>query len=236
MKKVNLNLITGIAAIFVLLIVSGYDVTGQNHNELTLAEKNQGWVLLFDGKTTDGWRGYNSPDFPEQWGVKDGLLYTRGRGRDLIYDEKFLNFHLVLDWKISERGNSGVFILGQEIEGRPIWHTAPEIQILDNDGYANLTPMQYAPALYDLVVPTVQNTKPTGEWNNMEVILNNGHLTIRQNGEDIIHTQMRTPAWDAKVKNSKFPNDLFGKLIPGYIGLQDHGNEVWFRNIKLREL
>jgi hypothetical protein len=236
MKKLNLRLMIGIAAIFGLLIVTSYDGYGQRHNRLTRAEKNQGWILLFDGKTTDGWRGYNYSEVPEQWGVKDGILHTTGRGRDLIYDQKLLNFHLKLDWNISERGNSGLFILGQEIEGKPIWHTAPEIQIIDNERYENLQPAQYAPALYDLIVPPVQNTRPAGQWNTLEVILNEGHLTIRQNGEDIIETQMGTPEWNALVEKSKFPDEIFGQVKPGYIGLQDHGNPVSFRNIKLRKL
>lgn len=234
MKKENFNLMIGIIAIFGLFMTTGFDTIGQN--KLSRAEKKQGWILLFDGKTTDGWRGYNSTGVPEQWSVQDGTLHTVGRGRDLIYEKKYLNFHLVLDWKISEKGNSGVFILGQEVEGRPIWHTAPEIQVIDNDNYGGLKPAQYAPSLYDLVVPSVQNTKPTGMWNTLEVILDDGNLVIRQNGETVVRTQMGTPEWEAMVEKSKFPAELFGKLNPGYIGLQDHGNEVWFRNIKLREL
>lgn len=234
MNKVNLNLMIGIVAIFGLFIVTANMSYGQN--KLSRAEKKQGWILLFDGKTTDGWRSYNATGIPEQWGVQKGTLHTTGRGRDLIYDEKFLNFHLVLDWNISEKGNSGAFILGQEIEGRPIWHTALEIQILDNANYDDLQPAQYAPALYDLIVPSVQNTRPAGKWNTLEVILDNSYLTIRQNGEDVVKTQIGTQEWKALVEKSKFPDEIFGQLKPGYIGLQDHGNAVSFRNIKLRKL
>jgi len=131
---------------------------------------------------------------------------------------------------------SGVFILAQEIPGRPIWHTAPEIQILDNDAHPNVNPDQFAPALYDLIAPSVQNTKPAGQWNTLEVILDRGQLTIRQNGEQAVQTQVGTPSWNKMVDESKFPLDIFGKLVPGYIGVQDHGDEVWFRNIKIREL
>jgi hypothetical protein len=235
MKKANSISIFGIVAILGLLLTfTGCAPAG--HNTLSRAESNQGWVLLFDGETSNGWRGYNRPGFPEGWVIEDGTIYCTGRGGDIIYEEQFLNFHLMVDWRISEGGNSGIFILAQEMEGRPIWQTAPEIQLLDNDAHPNVNPDQFAPALYDLIAPSVQNTRPAGQWNTVEVILDNGHLTIRQNNEDVVHTQIGTPAWDAMVEKSKFPDDIFGKLNPGYIGLQDHGDPVWFRNIKIRRL
>lgn len=234
MRKVNFNLIIGIVVNIGLFSAAGCGTTGPN--ALSRTEINQGWILLFDGETTDGWRGYTSSDFPDGWLVQDGTLYCKGSGGDIIYDEKFLNFHLMLDWKISEGGNSGVFILAQEIEGRRIWHTAPEIQLLDNDAHPNVNPDQFAPALYDLIAPSVQNTRPAGQWNTLEVIQDNGHLTIRQNGEDAVQTQIGTRAWEKMVEESKFPLEIFGKLNPGFIGLQDHRDEVWFRNIKLRRL
>lgn len=205
-------------------------------NSLTSHEIEQGWVLLFDGETSEGWRGYNSPDFPEGWLVEDGTLYCTCSGGDILYDQKYLNFHLKIDWKISEAGNSGIFILAQEIEERPIWHTAPEIQILDNNAHPNLNPDQFAPALYDLIPPAIQNTHPAGEWNTVEVILNNGALTIRQNNADAVQTQIGTDEWTEMVDESKFPVEIFGQLETGYIAVQDHGDEVWFRNIKIREL
>ena len=234
MKKVSFTSIIGIIAILGLFIATGCGTTGPN--TLSRTEINQGWILLFDGETTEGWRGYNQDGFPDGWRVEDGTLYCTGSGGDVIYDEKFLNFHLMIDWRISEGGNSGIFILGQELEGRPIWQTAPEIQLLDNEAHPNVNPDQFAPALYDLIAPSVQNTRPAGQWNTIEVILDNGHLTIRQNGDDAVHTQIGTPAWEAMVDESKFPVEIFGKLNPGFIGVQDHGDEVWFRNIKLRRL
>lgn len=234
MRKIRQYVSAAIIVIIGLSIATACGADGPN--TLTRAEINQGWVLLFDGETSDGWRGYNRTGFPEGWLVQDGTLYCTGTGGDIIFDEKFLDFHLMIDWKISEGGNSGLFILAQEEEGRPIWHTAPEIQILDNDTYTTLHPTQYAPALYDLIPPSVQNTRPAGQWNTVEVILHDSQLTIRQNGEEVVQTQIGTPEWDEMVDKSKFPLEIFGKLNPGYIGVQDHGDEVWFRNIKLRKL
>lgn len=205
-------------------------------NTLSSEEIEEGWTLLFDGETSDGWRGYNSSGFPEGWEVKNGALYCTCSGGDILYDQKFLNFHLKVDWKISEGGNSGIFILAQEVEDRPIWHTAPEIQILDNDAHPDVNADQFAPALYDLIPPNVQNTRPAGEWNTIEVTLDNGALTIRQNGADVVQTQIGTAEWEEMVDESKFPVEIFGQLEPGYIAVQDHGDEVWFQNIKIRDL
>lgn len=236
MGKSVFKIMTKIFAFIVVLGMTGCEAPVVGHNALTAEEEAEGWILMFDGETSEGWRGYNRPDFPDGWVVEEGTIHCTGSGGDIIFDQKFLNFHLKIDWNISEGGNSGIFILAQEMEGRPIWHTAPEIQILDNEAHPNVNPDQFAPALYDLIAPSVQNTRPAGEWNTVEVILNNGHLTIRQNDEDVVHTEIGTPEWDEMVDESKFPLEIFGILEPGYIGVQDHGDEVWFRNIKIREL
>jgi hypothetical protein len=211
------------------------DYIDVEHNVLTQFEIEEGWMLLFDGETTAGWRGYNRPDFPEEWGIDDGALYCPGAGGDIIYDQKFRDFHLTVDWRISEGGNSGIFYLAQEAEGQPIWHTAPELQLLDNEAYPDLDDRQLAPALYDLVPAYPQNTRPAGEWNTVEVLLRDGHLSHFQNGEEVLHVHLGDNQWNQMVEESKFPEDIFAQYIPGYIGLQDHGDEVWFRNIKIRE-
>lgn len=241
----KVSIISRLSVLFALIVVVGAcgaptqreaEEVADVQNVLTVAEVEEGWILMFDGETSNGWRGYNSEVFPEGWVVEDGTLYCTGTGGDVIYDRKFLDFHLMIDWKISEAGNSGIFFLAQELEGRPIWHTAPEYQILDNEAHPDLNPEQYAPALYDLVPPMVQNTRPAGEWNTAEIVLHSGHLTMYQNGEEVVHIHMYDSSWETMVEESKFPLELFGKLEPGFIGVQDHSDEVWFRNIKIKEL
>ncbi len=217
-------------------------------NTLTEQEKEEGFILMFDGETTTGWRSYNGDAFPEQgWVVEEGTLRCIGtgdgqpgiRGGDIVYDGLFKDFHLKVDWKISEEGNSGIFYLGQEIEGRPIWHSAPEFQILDNerhqDAQRGVDGNRKAASLYDILPAVPQNTLPAGEWNHAEIIVYRGSVFHRQNGEDVLEYKLGTPEWEEMVEKSKFEADLFGKYIEGVIGLQDHGDDVWFRNIKIRE-
>jgi hypothetical protein len=211
-------------------------------NTLTEQEEEEGFVLLFDGETTAGWRAYNGDAFPESgWIIEDGALRCIGgeRGGDIVYDGTFLDFHLKIDWRISEGGNSGIFYLGREIEGRPIWHTAPEFQVLDNDLHPDaargVDGNRKAASLYDIIPADPQNTRPVGEWNHAEIIVYRGTVFHRQNGEDVLEYRLGTPQWEQMVEESKFDVDLFGKYIEGLIGLQDHGDDVWFRSIKIRE-
>lgn len=216
-------------------------------NTLTEQEIEDGFMLLFDGTTTAGWRSYNGDAFPEAgWIVEDGTLRlisegsgAEGRGGDIVYDGKFLDFHLKIDWKISEGGNSGIFFLGREIEGRPIWHTAPEFQVLDNerhpDAERGVDGNRKASALYDILPPNPQNTMPAGEWNHAEIIVYRGEVVHRQNGVDVLTYQLGTPAWEEMVEDSKFDVDIFGKYMEGVIGLQDHSDDVWYRSLKLKK-
>ena len=217
-------------------------------NTLTQAEIDEGWVLLFDGETTTGWRGYNQDSFPEGgWVVEDGLLRVvgtgmgeaGGEGGDIIFDEKFHNFRLSLEWKVSEGGNSGIFYLGQEIENTPIWQSAPEMQILDNDRHPDaelgVDGNRKAGSLYDLIPAVPQNFRGAGEWNKAEVLVYRGTVVHFQNGVPVVEYHLGTPAWNDMVANSKFASfENFGLNQPGYISLQDHGDDVWFRNIKIR--
>ncbi len=243
MKKYHFLLF--FAAIFVLLISfscsQGKEFEEAAPNTLTQQEKEEGFILLFDGETTTGWRSYNGDAFPQGWVVEDGTLrcIAGERGGDIVYEGKFRDFHLKVDWKISEGGNSGIFFLGREIPGRPVWHTAPEFQILDNerhpDAERGVDGNRKAAALYDILPPVPQNTRPAGEWNTAEIIVYNGTVFHRQNGEDVLEYQLGTPEWEEMVENSKFDVELFGKYIEGVIALQDHSDDVWFRNIKIRE-
>ena len=219
-------------------------------NTLTEKEAKTGWILLFDGKTSNGWRGYNKTNFPSDWNIEDGTIHLKGSGNgeagsvnggDLIYDRKFKNFHLKLEWKISEGGNSGIFYLAQEIPGKEIWRTAPEFQLLDNDRHPDAMlgkdGNRQAGSLYDLIPANPQNTKPAGEWNSAEILVYQGTVIHFQNGQKILEYHLWTPEWNELVKNSKFPtyNPDWAKVAKeGYIGLQDHGNDVWVRNIKIQ--
>ena len=222
-------------------------------NSLTSAEKSQGWILLFDGKTSEGWRGYNKTTFPAAWTVENGALRLKGSGNgeagavdggDLVYGkEKFSNFNLKIEWKISEGGNSGIFYLAQEVPGKEIWRTAPEFQVLDNerhpDAMLGKDGNRMAGSLYDLIPAKPQNTKPAGQWNTVEIISYQGTIVHKQNGATVVEYHLWTPEWETLVKDSKFPtyNPDWAKVAKeGFIGLQDHGNDVWYRNIKIRKL
>jgi hypothetical protein len=222
-------------------------------NTLTADETTEGWQLLFDGQTTDGWRSYGKSTFPSDWQAQDGNLYMAASGRgeagsenggDILYDKKFSNFHLKLEWKISPGGNSGIFYLGQETpELDFIWKTAPEMQVLDNekhpDALLGTNGNRKAGSLYDLYPANPQNAKPVGEWNQVEIICYNGTVVHKQNGEVVVEYHLWTPQWEEDVAASKFPslNPDWAKVAKeGYFGLQDHGDDVWFRNIKIREM
>ena len=221
-------------------------------NALTSEEKAQGWILLFDGKTTEGWRGYNKAIFPADWSIDNGALKLKGsgngeagamKGGDIIYDKKFSNFDLKIEWKISSGGNSGIFYLAQEVPGIEIWRTAPEMQVLDNDRHPDALlgkdGNRKAGSLYDLIPAKPQNTKPAGEWNSVEIISYQGTVVHKQNGETVLEYHLWTPEWNELVKNSKFPsyNPNWANVAKeGFIGVQDHGNDVWYRNIKIRPL
>lgn len=221
-------------------------------NVLSQTEADAGWVMLFDGETSEGWRGVNRADFPGGWEVTDGTLHCKGSGKgeagaedggDILYDKEFSDFHLTMEWKISEGGNSGIFYLGKEVEGWPIWKTAPEMQVLDNDRHPDAIlgkdGNRKSGSLYDLIPAKPQNAKPAGEWNSAEVLVYRGTVVHKQNGETVLEYHLWTEDWNSLVAGSKFPelNPDWAKVAEsGYIAIQDHGDDVWFRNLKIREL
>ena len=240
-RKISLHVFAGLLAIV-------FSCNLQAQNTLTEEEKADGFVLLFDGKTTDGWRGYQKDYVPERWIVEDGTLHfspkTEGSRGDIIIDKMYSNFHLKLEWKIAEGGNSGILYLGSENDKfGAIYATAPEMQVLDNEKHPDAKKgkdgNRKAGSLYDLIPANPQNFKGAGEWNSAEVIIKDGHVIHKQNGEKVVEYHYGTPEWDELVAESKFPgiNPTWANLQKqGYIGLQDHNDNVWYRNIKIKEL
>lgn len=222
----------------------------QTVNELSKKEKKEGWVLLFNGKNFDGWRQCNGTAMPVNWVIDDNAMKVftgegkqPGQGSDgdiLFQSKKFKNFELTIDWKVSKMANSGIFYDVREVPGKPIYYAAPEIQVLDNvDASDNKLASHLAGSLYDILPADPKTVKPTGEWNTIVVRVKDGKVTHTQNGVKVVEYTLWTPEWDAMVAKSKFkdfPGWTEGISKDGYIGLQDHGYPVWFRNIKIREL
>lgn len=221
---------------------------GSKGSTKKVAAKDDSFVSIFDGKTSTGWRGYNKPAFPEKgWEVVDGTLHCletgtgeAGFGGDIIYDRKLSNFELSLEWKIGVGGNSGIFILAQELPNEPIYKSSPEMQVLDNekhpDAKLGVNGNRMAGSLYDLIPAVPQNAKPAGEWNQARILVYQGTVVFTQNGANVVEFHLWTDEWKKMVGNSKF-KDWEWFLNPakeGYIGLQDHGSDVWYRNIKLK--
>lgn len=239
-----------IVAAFVTSCGSKGKQVKEGAKETATVTADEGWVSLFDGKTTAGWRGYGKPAFPEKgWEVVDGTLHClesgtgeAGNGGDIIYDKKFSNFELSLEWKIAEGGNSGIFLLAQEVAGEPIYTSSPEMQILDNDKHPDaklgVDGNRMAGSLYDLIPAKPQNTKPAGEWNQVGILCYQGTVVFKSNGANVVEFHLWTDAWKKMVENSKFKDweRFLNTAKEGYIGLQDHGNDVWFRNIRIKEL
>jgi hypothetical protein len=206
-------------------------------NTLTDAERSAGWRLLFDGQTGTGWRGYRMNDLPAGWQVKDGTLTPVTVGGDIITTDQFRNFELTIDWQIEPAGNSGIFYRAAEDTDEIYWN-APEMQVLDDakhpDGQSRATS---AGAAYDLYPSPPGHVNPAGEWNTARIIVNGNHVEHWLNGFKLLEYEFGSRDWDAKLKASKFaPHPRFGKNAEGHIGLQDHGNVVAYRNIKIRVL
>ena len=217
-------------------------------NTLSKKEKKEGWQLLFDGKTKQGWHVYNRSTDGSAWKVSDGTLsldavqkdgwQVRGGG-DLVTDEEFENYHLSLEWKVADSANSGIiFNIKEDAKYKNSWYTGLEMQVLDDEGHPDRKWVSHrAGCLYDLIAVSQPAVKPAGQWNKAEIVLNKGELKLWLNGVNVVSTTMWTDDWKKLVAGSKF-KDMpdFATYHVGRIGLQDHGNQVWFRNIKIRKL
>jgi len=203
----------------------------------TSAEQSDDWRSLFDGATTNGWRGYGRRDMPGGWRVVDGALTRVGDAGDIITADQFANFELTLEWKIAPGGNSGIFY--RVIEGpERTYHSGPEMQVLDDARHADgKTRLTAAGALYGLYPAPPGVAKPAGEWNAARIVANGAHVEHWLNGVKVVDCELWGPEWERLVAGSKFREwPTFARARKGHIALQDHGDWVAYRNIKIKVL
>ncbi len=209
------------------------------------AQKKKGFTPLFDGKTTTGWHTYGKDFAGKAWKAENGILHfdpkaKNNDGGDLVTDKEYGNFHLKLEWKVAPNANSGIifFVHEDPTKYKQTYLTGPEMQVLDNDGHPDGKITKHRSGdLYDMIKSKSEPVKPVGEWNLAEIISNNGKLTLKLNGKKVVETTMWDENWKNLIAGSKFAKwEGFGTYKIGKIALQDHGDEVWFRNIEIKEL
>jgi len=210
-------------------------------NTLTSKEKDEGWELLFDGKTLDNWKTFNAGAVTG-WKVVDGVLFNSGvgsdHGGDIITKKEFTNFELYLEWKVDSQSNSGIFYHVQEGLTDAIYESGPEYQLIDDKGWPTpLEAHQYSGANYGMNAPVNAEVKPLSEWNSARIIVHGPHVEHWLNGTKVVEYELWTPEWlDRKLKSKWAETPHYGMAKSGHIGLQDHGGLTMFRNIKIREI
>jgi len=244
----------------IIAIILVFVACKKEHSKTTKAKENiepqmqtensDNWIVLFDGTSFDGWHEYMTQgEISDEWSIENNAMFfnpKEGRtvgGKNIVTNTEYTNFKLSIEWKISNAGNSGIFWgVKEDAKYKEAYETGPEIQVLDNLGHPDAKvsdKLHQAGALYDMVEPSKDVTKPAGEWNKYIISIN--HKTnegkVWLNDVKIIEFPLNGDGWDAMVANSKFKDwDGFGKFTTGKIGLQDHGDKVWYRNIKIQEL
>ena len=226
-----------------------------------------GYYVLFDGTSLNGWRGYGKDNVPSRWTVEDGCIKfsgtgtgegQTGEGGDLIFARKFKNFILELEWKVSKGGNSGIFYLAQEVKTvredgsekyEPIYISSPEYQVLDNanhpDAFLGVDGNRQSASLYDMIPAKPQNSNAFCEWNKAKIMVYKGTVVHGQNDANVVEYHLWTDQWTQMLQASKFSqekwplafellNNCGGENHEGYFGLQDHGDDVWYRNIRIK--
>ena len=201
-------------------------------------------AMVFDGKTLNGWHSYGKSVPAATWSVDSNAIHLQpgkeGSGGDLITNDEYGNFDLKLQWKISKNGNSGILIFVQEDTSKykETYFTGPEMQVLDNNGHPDAKIIKHrAGDLYDLITSKPEMVKPVGEWNDVEIKSEDSTLTFWLNGTQVVTTKLWDDNWKKMVAGSKFKQWAdFGTFTKGHIALQDHGNEVWYRNIEIKKL
>lgn len=222
---------------------------GSTDNTLSEQEQKDGWQLLFDGKTMNGWHSWGKSAAGSAWKVQDGSIFLDTTvkenwqvkdGGDIVTADEFGDFHLKLDWKVAAKGNSGIIFYVKEdtVKYDHTWHTGPEMQVLDNAGHSDASITKHRAAdLYDLISANPETVKPAGEWNQVEIISSKGNLQFHLNGTKVLETTMWDDAWRKMIAASKFKDKAdFGTFKTGRIALQDHGDNVWYKNVKIKKL
>ncbi|MBP5323506.1 MAG: DUF1080 domain-containing protein [Bacteroidaceae bacterium] len=238
--------------------------------EVDLAEfpvDEDGYIVLFDGTSLKGWRGYGKDHVPSRWVIEDGCLKFSGSGSgeaqtgdggDIIFAHQFKNFTLELEWKVEKGANSGIFYLAKEVTTKdengndryePIYISCPEYQVLDNanhpDAQLGVDGNRQSASLYDMIPAKPQNSKPFGEWNKAKIMVYKGTVVHGQNDQNVLEYHLWTQQWTDMLQNSKFSeknwplafallNNCGGDEHQGYIGMQDHGDNVYYRNIRIK--
>ena len=240
MKKVILSLF------FTLFLANVF--AQKSHNTLTKKEIRKGWTLLFDGISLSGWRNYNKQTIGEKWVIDDQAIklesgqkegFQNKGGGDIITDASYENYELTIDWKITKDGNSGIIFNVVEDPKIPYaWMTGPEMQVLDNDGHPDAKIDKHrAGDLYDIIGSSSEPVKAVGEWNTAKIINKKGLLQLFLNGQKVVETRIDDDNWLNLLKTSKFAKmPKFGRSQSGHICIQDHGDVVYYRNIKIRKL
>jgi|GEM_PF-79666 len=220
----------------------------EGDNTLSEKEKTEGWKLLFDGKTSKGWRAYNGYAFPETWEIRNGMIHYLGskkvaEGDNIITLRRYKNFELSLEWKIAKGADSGILYLVQERKGQPIYNNSLQMQIVDSENNSDIQKRQdekrVAGSLWDLIPAFPQNAKQVGEWNKVVITINkNGQILHNQNGLNVVEYYPWYDEWKVMISQSHYNNNSFFKnpAKKGFIGLEGNQGEVWFKNIKIREL
>lgn len=232
---------TPAAPALTLLVLASSLACGQEGpptpNVLSAVEAKEGFHLLFDGQSTAGWRSFRAADAPAGWQAVDGTLTRTGEGGDIITTDEFQSFELRLEWNISAGGNSGIMYRVTE-EAEATYETGPEMQVLDDarhaDGKSRLTAAGSCFGLYPAPAGIV---RPPGEWNEVKIIVNGPHVEHWLNGTKVVEYELGSAEWEAKVKASKFAQwPGFGRAAKGHIALQNHGDQVAYRSIRIKVL
>jgi hypothetical protein len=200
-------------------------------------ERDPGWRLLFDGRSTAGWRGYRQQTLPAGWQIIDGALTRVSPGGDVVTVQQYGNFELTLEWQVAEGGNSGIFYrVSEDLEYA--WQSGLEMQVLDDARHPDgRSPLTSAGALYGLCPARPGVVRPAGEWNLVRLIADGHHVEHWLNQVRVVQAEIGSPEWEARLRESKFASlHRYGRNASGHIGLQDHGDRVSYRNIRIRVL